>query len=34
MYDHGVEGLPYEMVINSNPCLAYLMRDNSCACRS
>jgi stage V sporulation protein R len=29
MYDHGVQGLPYEMVINSNPCLAYLMRDNS-----
>ena len=29
MYDHGVSGLPYEMVINSNPCLAYLMRDNS-----
>ena len=29
LYDHGVSGLPYEMVINSNPCLAYLMRDNS-----
>lgn len=29
MYDHGVAGLPYEMVINSDPCLAYLMRDNS-----
>ena len=29
MYDHGVSGLPYEMVINSNPCLGYLMRDNS-----
>ncbi len=29
MYDHGVTGLPYEMVINSSPCLAYLMRDNS-----
>ena len=29
MYDHGVSGLPYEMVINSNPSLAYLMRDNS-----
>ncbi len=24
-----LSGLPYEMVINSNPCLAYLMRDNS-----
>ena len=29
IYDHGVSGLPYEMVINSDPCLAYLMRDNS-----
>jgi len=29
MYSYGVSGLPYEMVINSNPCLAYLMRDNS-----
>jgi stage V sporulation protein R len=29
MYDYGVTGLPYEMVINSDPCLAYLMRDNS-----
>ncbi len=29
LYDHGVTGLPYEMVINSNPSLAYLMRDNS-----
>lgn len=29
MYDYGVSGLPYEMVINSNPCVAYLMRDNS-----
>ncbi len=29
IYDHGVMGLPYEMVINANPCLAYLMRDNS-----
>lgn len=28
-YDLGVGGLPYEMVINSNPCLAYLMRDNT-----
>ncbi|KAA3627947.1 MAG: stage V sporulation protein R [Proteobacteria bacterium] len=30
-YDHGVSGLPYEMVINSNPCIAYLMRENSLA---
>jgi stage V sporulation protein R len=29
MYDHGASGLPYEMVINSNPALAYLMRDNT-----
>lgn len=29
MYDYGIAGLPYEMVINSNPCLAYLMADNS-----
>ena len=29
MYDYGVSGLPYEMVINSNPALAYLMRDNT-----
>ena len=28
-YTYGVSGLPYEMVINSNPCLAYLMRDNT-----
>ena len=33
LYDYGVSGLPYEMVINSNPALAYLMRDNSLACR-
>lgn len=29
LYDYGVSGLPYEMVINSSPCLAYLMRDNT-----
>lgn len=29
LYDHGVSGLPYEMVINSNPSLGYLMRDNT-----
>ena len=29
LYDYGVGGLPYEMVINTNPCLAYLMRDNT-----
>ena len=31
LYDLGISGLPYEMVINSDPCLAYLMRDNSLA---
>lgn len=30
-YDYGLTGLPYEMVINSNPSIAYLMRDNSLA---
>ena len=29
LYDYGVSGIPYEMVINSSPSLAYLMRDNS-----
>ena len=29
LYDYGVSGLPYELVINADPCLAYLMRDNS-----
>ena len=29
LYDYGVSGLPYEMVINSDPALAYLMADNS-----
>ncbi len=29
LYDYGVSGLPYEMVINSNPCIAYLMQDNT-----
>lgn len=29
LYDYGVGGLPYETVINSNPALAYLMRDNT-----
>jgi len=29
LYDHGVSGIPYEMVINSNPAIAYLMRDNT-----
>ena len=25
LYRYNLTGLPYEMVINSNPCLAYLM---------
>jgi stage V sporulation protein R len=29
LYDYGISGLPYEMVINSNPSVAYLMRDNT-----
>lgn len=29
LYEYGMSGLPYEMVINSNPCVAYLMRDNT-----
>ncbi|MBM4260959.1 MAG: SpoVR family protein [Deltaproteobacteria bacterium] len=31
LYDYGLSGLPYEMVINSNPSIAYLMRDNTLA---
>ncbi|MDO8663931.1 MAG: SpoVR family protein [Candidatus Liptonbacteria bacterium] len=31
LYDYGLSGLPYEMVINSDPCLAYLMRENTLA---
>lgn len=29
LYSYDLEGLAYEMVINSNPCIAYLMRDNT-----
>jgi stage V sporulation protein R len=29
LHDYGVTGIPYEMVINSDPVLAYLMRDNT-----
>ncbi|MEG6584520.1 SpoVR family protein [Dendrosporobacter sp. 1207_IL3150] len=28
-YTYNLVGLPYEMVINSDPCLAYLMKDNT-----
>ena len=31
LYEYGVSGLPYEMVINSDPSIAYLMHDNSLA---
>src|SRR5262245_37409987 len=31
LYEYGVSGLPYEMVINASPSIAYLMRDNSLA---
>ncbi len=30
-YKYNLTGLPYEMVINSNPCIAYLMKDNTLA---
>lgn len=29
LYNYNLTGLPYEMVINSNPCLAYLLKDNT-----
>lgn len=29
LYSLNIVGLPYEMVINSNPCLAYLMKNNT-----
>ena len=29
MYQKGYQGLAYEIVINSNPCIAYLMEENS-----
>jgi len=28
MYNMGASGLPYELIINSNPAIAYLMREN------
>ena len=27
-YQHGMTGLPYELIINSDPCISYLMREN------
>lgn len=29
LYQYNLTGLPYEMVINSDPCMAYLMKDNN-----
>ncbi|MCY6371026.1 SpoVR family protein [Clostridium ganghwense] len=29
LYKYNLTGLPYEMVINSDPCIAYLMKDNT-----
>jgi stage V sporulation protein R len=29
LHKHNLSGLPYEMVINSDPCIAYLMKDNT-----
>jgi len=29
LYQYNLTGLPYEMVINSDPCVAYLMKDNT-----
>lgn len=29
LYKYNLTGLPYEMVINSDPCMAYLMKDNT-----
>jgi len=29
LHNHNLTGLPFEMVINSDPCLAYLMKDNT-----
>jgi stage V sporulation protein R len=29
MHKYNLTGLPYEMVINSDPCIAYLMKDNT-----
>src|SRR5438046_223953 len=31
LYDYGLSELPYDMVINSDPCIADLMRDNTLA---
>lgn len=33
LYKHGQQGLAYEIVINSNPCIAYLMEENTITSR-
>jgi spore cortex formation protein SpoVR/YcgB (stage V sporulation) len=34
LYRHGLMGLAYEIVINSNPCISYIMEENSMAMQS
>lgn len=34
LYRHGFQGLAYEIVINSNPCIAYLMEENTMTMQS
>ena len=29
LYRHGLQGLAYEIVINSSPCISYIMEENS-----
>ena len=31
LYKHGLQGLAYEIVINSSPCISYIMEENSMA---
>src|ERR1700730_13587734 len=31
LYRHGLQGLAYELVINSSPCISYIMEENSMA---
>src|SRR5258708_13174227 len=31
LYRHGLQGLAYEIVINSSPCISYIMEENSMA---
>ena len=32
-YKKGMRGLAYEIVINSNPCISYIMEENTARCR-